>query len=84
MPTMAMDLEFVERGPYNGNGPGIFGARCLECQWTWNLWSAVPRMAEWQWTWNFWSAVPRMSIDLEFWSAVPRMAMDLASLERGA
>ena len=42
MPRMAMDLEFVERVPRR---PGIFGARCLECQWTWNFWSAVPRMA---------------------------------------
>ena len=51
----------------------VFGARCLECQWTWNFWSAVPRTGifgarclEWQWTWNFWSAVPRMPMDLEF------------------
>ena len=45
MPRMRMDLESLECGAYNGNGPGIFGARCLEWQWTWNLWSAVPRMA---------------------------------------
>ena len=60
MPRMPMDLEFLERGTSNANGPGILGARCLEWQWAWNFCS------EWQWTWNFWSAVPRMAMDLEF------------------
>ena len=66
MPRMPMDVEL--KG-LECNRPGISGARCLE----------------WQWIWNFWSAVPRMPMDLEsLWSAVPTMAMDLESLERGA
>ena len=44
VPRMQMDLESLECGAYNANGHAIFGARCLEWQWTWNLWSAVPRM----------------------------------------
>ena len=44
MPRMAMDLEFLERGALNRNGPEIFRTRCLEWQWAWNFSSAVPRL----------------------------------------